>query len=90
MENKKIFVENLGKLIADYNKTSGSNHFDGIIQMKYVKEGNEEFLYACYEEKIEKRVCITADSVEGILSDFVKQIDSAEWLSSSDKRYRKF
>lgn len=90
MENKKIFVENLGKLIADYNKTSGSNHFDGILQMKYVKEGGEEFLYACYEENLEKRVCITADSVEGILLDFVKQMSTAEWLKSYDKRYRKF
>ena len=87
---KKLFIEMLGNFISEFNKITGKGTFDQVKKLEYVKEGGEEFIYALFEEGMQKRVNITADSEESVLSDFANNIRSATWLSKSDCRYRKF
>lgn len=92
-EDKKKFIEALGAAIADVNEETSKYYFDGIQCLKYVEEEDgEEYIYAVYNraEGLEKRVCITADSVESILKDFANNIESANWITSYDRRYRRF
>lgn len=85
-----MFVESLGNMIAEYNKATERDLFDQIRSLQYVKERGEEYVYALYDEGLEKRICITASSEEAIMMDFANNISKAEWLTSADRRYRDF
>lgn len=87
---KKMFVESLGKMIAEYSEATESGLFERIRSLQYVKERGEEYVYALYDEGLEKRICITADSEEAVLIDFANNISTAEWFTSADPRYRDF
>ena len=47
---KKMFVESLGKMIAEYSEATESGLFERIRSLQYVKERGEEYVYALYDE----------------------------------------
>lgn len=53
-KDKKEFVEELGKLLANFNESHGTNYFSGIKRMDYVEEDGEEFAYITYEKYTQK------------------------------------
>ena len=90
MKDKEMFVEILGNTIVAFNKANRKEYFDGLKGLKYVNENGEEYVYAVFGENMQKRVCITADSVEAALSDFAVNIGSAPWLHAGDPRFKNF
>lgn len=78
MPEKKVFVERL----CDFYCTNVSSQF-GIESMDYIREGHEEFVYVSFRSGSRKKFCVTADSNEGILKDFIKflnDFNNYQWL----------
>ena len=74
-ENKALFVQELGEF---YHKFC-DEQVDGL---RYEKKMSEEFVVVQYRSGSRKRFCVTADSHQGILKDFVKflnNFDCYDW-----------
>lgn len=91
MKDKEMFVSAIGNTIVAFNKATRKEYFDGLKDLKYVNsENGEEYIYAVFGENMQKRVCITADSVEATLTDFAVNIGSAPWIHAGDPRFKNF
>ena len=82
-ENKSDFVKGLESLV----KTA--EEYSGIARLDYVPEYGSEYLYVSYKNGSQKRINISGNSCGGILRDFSNNINTASYLTSDDKRYRK-
>ena len=61
MENKKKFIEELGKILMLYSR-------EKVIELKYIKDNSDEFLeITCTNYK--KYINITGDSCIAIMKD---------------------
>lgn len=84
---KKAFIESLGKMLAEFNTDHKAAYFSDVKRLDYVEQDSEEFLYITCKEGLQKRVCITCDSIEAIMQDFVMKTEKASWLAKTDSRY---
>ena len=66
-ENKAEFVQKLG----DFYRTEVNEDF-GIIGLSYIKTIYEEYVMVQFQSGSRKKFCITGDSHQGILFDFIK------------------
>lgn len=76
MPEKMVFVERL----CDFYVTNVSTQ---VVNMTYAREGFEEYVYVSFRSGSRKRFCVTGDSNEAILKDFVKflsDFDNYKWL----------
>lgn len=76
MPEKEVFVERLCDFFV-------SNVSTQIENMTYAREGFEEYVYVSFRSGSRKRFCITGDSNQAILKDFVKflsNFDDYKWL----------
>ena len=62
MENKKKFVEELGKILMMYSR-------EKVEELKYINENSKEFVEITYTNRSVRYVNITGDSCVSILRD---------------------
>ncbi len=62
MENKKKFIEGLGKILMMYSR-------EEVKELKYIKENSIEFAEITYTNGSSKYVNITGDSCIAIMRD---------------------
>jgi hypothetical protein len=66
-ENKAEFVQKLG----DFYRTEVNEDF-GIIGLSYIKTIYDEYVMVQFQSGSRKKFCVTGDSHQGILFDFIK------------------
>ena len=83
---KAQFVKSLE---AFYKKEC--RNVETIHRLDYVEEDFEEWVYVTYQSYSQKRFCVTGDSEQDILTDFVKYLqnyDAYDWLLPNDEKFR--
>ena len=83
---EKEFVSYLETLIK------ATREFADVDKLHYIKvEGEGEYIYVTFTNtKQQKIINVSGDSLWGILTDFVEQAQSAQWVHSEHPKYIKF
>ena len=74
--NKEVFVKKLGDFVIDNIPA-----YSDVKSLVYVMEDDgREWLYCNYKSYAQRRINISGDSEQGILYDFVKRLESVDWV----------
>lgn len=82
IENKELFIKKIADIVPY------AREYLDICDMAYIiDKEKEEWLYVFYNNGLEKRINISADSCSGILIDFSNNINRVNYINKNDKNY---
>lgn len=78
--SKEVFIKKFGEFLIE-----NVPYFSDLKSLVYDDTDGEEYLYCNYSSYAQKRIYIGGDSEYGIMIDFFRYLDKADWIVPMNK-----